>query len=614
MSTVDDKRIEEITGIQLGTERIIRFRSPLFADCTGDGTVATQAGYEFMKAPSLMGSSLLISAVDIGRPAPFMPPPWAHMYTDESELRMRHHAHFNYGYYWLELGSPYDTVAENETIRDVLLAHVYGVWDHIKNHCTVAGVREKAATHVLDWVGMVPGKRESRRIVGDYVFPVDDIRTASRHFDDVCYGGWYVDLHTDGGILATGKPPNPIFNELPDEEKDELILTVYPIPYRSLYARDVTNLFIPGRHFSADRKAFGSARVQLTTAMMGEAAGAAAWLCSKYSLLPADISKDTSLVNELQRALTRFDVFIPGRRDDDPGNLAGIASASASSVFVYPTPGAPGETVTWDGPLGLVVPAGSKPIERAEVWVETGAKETTLDLRIEALDDIWDNQIKYEDEAMCTAKRRLAADYRGWVSFPAITGFEPKVLRLILRSDVQIRLGCSRPLLPGFILQTLDRTRWHSRIDARKELSVPIRLSPEPVFFGPEQAINGWSRPVQTPNLWISDPGQSFPQWLELRWSNPVTVGRVILLFDNNLHKEHRLRPGLYRAPECARDYQIEASVQGSWRPVWETRENYVRRNECVFPPVETDRLRIVVERTNGDPSARIYEIKVYGE
>jgi hypothetical protein len=86
----------------------------------------------------------------------------------------------------------------------------------------------------------------------------------------------------------------------------------------------------------------------------------------------------------------------------------------------------------------------------------------------------------------------------------------------------------------------------------------------------------------------------------------------VILLFDNNLHREHRLRPGFYRAPECVKDYRIEAVVDGEYEIQWQTQGNYIRRNECVFPRVSTDTLRLVIEATNGDPSARIYEVKVY--
>ena len=614
VSVSSDKNIVEIAGVQLGTEKRCRFHANVFADCTGDGTVAYLAGCESMKAEVLMGSSLLISAVDNGSPARFEPPPWAQQYSDESELQMRHHAHFAYGYYWLELGSPYDTIEENEDIRDVLLSHVYGVWDHVKNHCTEPGVRKKAENYVLDWVGVLPGKRESRRTVGDYVFSGDDIRNRSAHFDDVCYGGWYIDLHTDGGILATSIPPNPVFNELPDDKREEFVATVYPIPFRSLYARDIRNLFIPGRHFSADRDAFGSARVQCTTALMGEVAGTAASLCGRLDVKPADIAGTDERIRELQRALTRYDVFIPGVRDDDPDNLARSASASASSVFVPGFPEKLEETVTWKAPMALVEPISTKMIEQVAIWIETGSEETAVKLRAEELDDIWDNIRKPDEAAIYEGERLIPGGNRGWVEYNIEKQVRSRVLRFVLQSDQPIELGCKRPILPGSIRQKLERTRWHSRIDQEKEIAVPVKLIPAQKLFGPEQAVNGWARPVQAPNLWISDAEQTFPQWLELNWKAPVLLSRVILLFDNNLHREHRLRPGFYRAPECVKDYRIEAAVGGSFAAVWESRGNFIRRNECVFPQVKTDKLRIVVEDTNGDRSARIYEVKIYAK
>lgn len=614
VSMGEGRFIEEVVGVQLGTEKHLRFRAPLFADCTGDGTVAYLAGCESMRAKALMGSSLLISAVDTGKAAPFKPPPWAHKYSEESELRMRHHSHFNYGYYWLELGAPYDTVEENETIRELLLSHVYGVWDHIKNHCTVPGVRKKAETHVLDWIGVIPGKRESRRTIGDYIFTVDDIRARTAHFDDVCYGGWYVDLHTDGGILATTLPPNPVFSELPDDERAEFIATVYPIPFRSLFARDVDNLFIAGRHFSADREAFGSARVQCTTALMGEAVGTAARLCEEIGTTPAGIIRDSETVAELQHVLAQRDVFIPGKQDNDPRNLARIAVAAASSVLVKTVPERPARTIRWEGPMALVVPLCTGSIEQVDIWIETGRQETAVELCVEELEDIWDNYKKDDGAVIFKGAETLPADNQGWVSFSVGKPISTRVVRFILQSDYPIDLGCARPILPGFIRQKLERTRWHSRIDSEKEIAVALRLTPKQDLFGPENAVNGWSRPVQAPNIWISDPEQRFPQWLELRWSEPVTVGRVILFFDNNLHREHRLRPGFYRAPECAKDYRIEAELGGETKTLWEARDNFIRRNECTFAPVITSTLRVVVLSTNGDTSARIYEVKVYEE
>ena len=264
--------------------------------------------------------------------------------------------------------------------------------------------------------------------------------------------------------------------------------------------------------------------------------------------------------------------------------------------------------------MALVLPVSTDTVEKVDIWIESGSEETEVELRIEELDDIWDNYKKPETAAIYVSKQKLPANSSGWVSFPVDRLVGSRVLRLVMESGNPIELGCTRPLMPGFIRQKLERTRWHSRIDPQKELAVPVKILPAQDLFGPEQVVNGWSRPVQAPNLWVSDPGQLLPQWIELEWPKPVTIARLILLFDINLHREHRLRGGFYRAPECAKDYRIEVAAGGAWKTVWEGRGNYIRRNECTFEAATTDKLRVVVESTNGDPSARIYEVKAYAD
>ena len=172
-----------VSGVQAGSERSIRLRARFFVDATGDGTVGALAGADFRfgrearselnesLAPKkadlkTMGSSLLFRARDMGRPVPFVPPPWAEQYPTDESLTGRHHGKFDgkeyAGYWWIEVGVPYDTIDENEQIRDEALRHLLGVWDHIKNHGD-----HGAENMGLDWIGMVPGKRESRRLMGD---------------------------------------------------------------------------------------------------------------------------------------------------------------------------------------------------------------------------------------------------------------------------------------------------------------------------------------------------------------------------------------------------------------------------------------------------------------
>ncbi len=314
----DGAIIRRIRGEQLTTERVFELEAPLFIDASGDGTLAALSGARFMTgregraefgephAPEqadrvTMGSSLLFQARDMGRPVPFERPAWAPQFGEE-ELALRPHEEIDAGFWWVELGGlGSDVIADGEAIRDELLAALHGVWDHIKN-CG----HHDAANLALEWVGFLPGKRESRRIIGDYVLREQDL-VAGRIFEDaVAYGGWPMDIHAPGGLRHRG-PPNE-FHELPQ---------VYTIPYRSLCCRDVRNLLLAGRIVSATHMAASSLRVMATCALMGQAAGTAAAMAARAGLAPRGVP-----VRDLQARLMRDDCWLPGFRHEDAADLA----------------------------------------------------------------------------------------------------------------------------------------------------------------------------------------------------------------------------------------------------------------------------------------------------
>ncbi|HYI24931.1 MAG TPA: FAD-dependent oxidoreductase, partial [Thermomicrobiales bacterium] len=185
-------RIVSVAAVQQGSEATIRVYPHAVVDSTGDGFVAFQAGAPFRYgrearsehgeswAPEepddvILGSTIMFAARDVGRQVPFTPPAWAHSFPDDASLPFRNHEGFDQGYWWIEWGGRLNTIRDNDAIRQELQAAVFGVWDHIKNHCTVPGVRERAATWALDWIGHTPGKRESRRFEGDHILTEHDV-------------------------------------------------------------------------------------------------------------------------------------------------------------------------------------------------------------------------------------------------------------------------------------------------------------------------------------------------------------------------------------------------------------------------------------------------------
>lgn len=112
-----------------------------------------------------------------------------------------------YGYWWAEWGGTLDTLKDNEAIRDELLAVVLGIWDHVKNGPSGTPARAdplKAANWALEWFGFLPGKRESRRFVGQYVLTEHDVAESRAFHDAIAFGGWPMDLHPPAGVDAPG--------------------------------------------------------------------------------------------------------------------------------------------------------------------------------------------------------------------------------------------------------------------------------------------------------------------------------------------------------------------------------------------------------------------------
>ncbi len=318
------------------SEHLYRIQAPLFIDCTGDSRLALEAGAEMrtgrearsefneslapLKADEeTLGSSILFTSRDYGRPMPFTPPKWARKVTKDS-LRFRGTSSWEYGYWWIEWGGNLDTIRDNERIRHELLGIVMGVWDYIKN----SGNHPTSANWALDWVGMMPGKRGSRRIVGDHLVTEHDLLRGT--FDDaVAMGGWPMDDHPPGGFDRPDLPPNTV---LKTQE-------VFNLPLRSLYSKNIPNLMMAGRNISATHAAFTSTRVMATCACAGQAAGTAAAQCVQQGILPRQLAQDRAKVYTLQQTLLRDDQSLRGVKNEDPADLAREATVEASAELPH---------------------------------------------------------------------------------------------------------------------------------------------------------------------------------------------------------------------------------------------------------------------------------------
>ena len=312
-ATMDGHRIASVRAWQLTSQTWITVRAQLFADCSGDSILAPLTGAEFRvgrearsefgesAAPDAadrktMGMTCLFGAKDLGRPAPFEPPAWAHRFpTDDSfGVGRKGHQWLELGYWWIELGGDRDSIADTEATRHELLRVVFGLWDHIKNHGD-----HGAEDWALDFVQFLPGKRESRRYVGDHILTQPEVEAGGRFDDTIAYGGWAMDLHPPGGFFALDDVP-AAFNPVPE---------LYGIPYGCLHSRNVPNLLFAGRNISATHVAIGSTRVMGTCAVLGQAAGTAAAIAVREGLSPREVGEQR--IAELQHTLLARDCFLP---------------------------------------------------------------------------------------------------------------------------------------------------------------------------------------------------------------------------------------------------------------------------------------------------------------
>ncbi|MDG1803549.1 FAD-dependent oxidoreductase [Flavicella sp.] len=319
---------------QLTTETEFTINAKQFIDCSGDGMMAASAGADFRTgreasaefdekyAPKeadgwQMGATLLMSSKDMGKPMPYEAPSYVIKYDYENAHPKRKIKGFEGGIWWVEVGSKGDIIAEQEENRERLMGHLHGVWDYIKN----SGKFPEADNYALDWVQSIPGRRESRRFVGDFILSEKDL-TEHRHFEDaVAYGGWSLDEHNWGGIENITHPPS-YFHAYFDK--------VYEIPYRSLYSKNIANLLFAGRNISQTHIALSSSRVMGTCALMGQAVGTAASICVKKNVTPRKVAEE--YINELQEQLLRDDAFIPNRPANDANDLAQKATVLFGST------------------------------------------------------------------------------------------------------------------------------------------------------------------------------------------------------------------------------------------------------------------------------------------
>jgi len=323
--TMDGNKIQSVTAWQSTTYTWFTVEADIFMDCSGDSILAPLTGAEYRHGREsksefgetiaqdtedkcTMGMSIILAARETDHPVKFTPPSFASYYpTDESfsgndvqnvhdQIRNHNIGTSGGNLWWVELGGNMDSIHDADRLRERLIANIYGVWDHIKNH----GDHGKENWD-LEWVGFLPGKRESRRYIGDVIVTEHDVVSGGHFEDEIAYGGWPMDDHNPYGMEKNPYSNTPSYM-IPVKEP-------YGLPYRALYSKNIDNLMFAGRNISVTHAALSSCRVMATCALLGQACGTGAAIALKYGCAPRGVYADH--MTELQNALLEDGVFLP---------------------------------------------------------------------------------------------------------------------------------------------------------------------------------------------------------------------------------------------------------------------------------------------------------------
>ena len=640
----DAGTIASVTGWQMGSERELTFSSPVFLDCTGDGLIGYLAGAEHRVgrearaehgeslAPEVadayvLGSTILFYTKDAGRAVPFVAPSFAIdvARTSIPEKRIIRSGDNGCAYWWIEWGGELDTIHDNETIRDELWGVIYGIWDYIKN----SGKFPDAATMTLEWVGSIPGKRESRRLLGDHVLTQNDVLDQVRFDDTVAFGGWSIDMHPPQGVYAYETASSHTFSD-----------GVYEIPYRSLYSRNVGNLLFAGRNLSATHVAFASTRVMATCAVIGEAAGTAAALCSGLGVAPRALYEHHR--HDLVQTLLRQDASVLGVANDDPTDLARRARVRASSHLpaVRLEPGGEGaananaatlssDVATLEHDIGITLPVQRR-LDTLSLLV---AADRDATLKVSVF-DVAKPQNFVPNALLASASVPVAAGPERWVEVPLVVELEaPSFVFVVVHAADGVTLRRSAEPLSGVLayarhlaVTSGDVNEGHNDQPLRQwnpkplhRTPVCLRTTPDERTFAPESVVNGLLRPYGAPNLWLSERREVDPEpWLTLSWDAPQRLRRVAITFNDDVHEDlinlHHHRTPFRVIPELVKDYRLDARIEGAWREFASVVGNRVRRrvHDVELDGVTDLRLRVLA--TNGSAHAEVVEVRAYAE
>ena len=628
---VGKNRVEAVRGFNSQNSTSYRIRAPFFCDASGDGIVGFQAGASFrmgaetmeefdeLFAPNiedygnLLGHSLYFYTKDAGKPIKYTPPAFA--IDNAADLpRIKNYQLNEHGckLWWVEYGGRLDTVHQSEDIKFELWKVIYGIWDYVKN----SGKYPEAENLTLEWVGTIPGKRESRRFEGDFMLSQKDIVEQRDYYDRVAFGGWAMDLHPADGVYSKHNSCTQWHSK-----------GVYSIPYRCYYSKDIDNLFLAGRIISASHVAFGSSRVMLTCAHGAQVVGKAVKICKDNGFSPRDLAQKDK-ISQLQLALNRDGQSIPRLNLLDKQDLVQSATISATSQLQLSTFKASEEWLPLSANIAKLLPLSGDQKYSFKITVKAmDETSVTLKLKIGGTTHYTpDVEVVSEDFELTkgiqtvefTIPGPLEADTFAYICF--------------MKND-KLWLQMSDEMFPGTATVFQKKNKAVSNngnqtppegigVDSfefwtpeRNHRGIAMEITPPIHKFSIDNIKTGDLRPTSMghANCWSAKIEDANPK-IQLEWDERVDIKRLKLFFDADY--DNSLESILMGHPEEITKFMVQAYkiYDGRGSLLYGAVDNHQAINEIKFnESVSTDKLIIEFKQSKKNQPIVLYKISAFG-
>ncbi|OBQ52828.1 FAD-dependent oxidoreductase [Tamlana sp. s12] len=622
-----DHKIASVKAYNSQNATFYNISAPLFCDASGDGIVAFQAGASFrigaeakeefgeLFAPDiaygeLLGHSIFFYTKRASKPVKYVAPEYALKdITKVPRYKIIEKDDTGCRFWWLEYGGRKDTIHDTEEIKHELWKVVYGVWDYIKN----SGEFEDVENLTLEWVGNIPGKRESRRFEGLYMMKQQDVIEQKRFDDAIGYGGWAIDLHPADGVYSDKSGCTQWHSK-----------GIYDIPYSSFVNKDIDNLLMAGRIISASHVAFGSTRVMATTGFTAQAVGMAAAICVSEGIQPADILKNGK-IKQLQNELNLIGQSIPNIPIDAESNLVSKATVTASSELALGTIDFDGDWLSLETSAAALLPL-KKEIKYNFKIAVNATEKTQLEVQLRVaekqynytpditLETVIIDMVPGEQMVEVPFSKALTKDQYAFVCFMANEKLKIQESNQLYSGVLAVFNGVNKAVSNNGKQtppENIGVDAFEFWIPKRRPAgkNIAMEISPAIDAYGVQNISNGFVRPWGTANSWTAALDDKNPS-LKIEWQEVEELSEISLFLDTDYdHAMETVQFGHYDdvIPFCLRNYKI-TSVEGE--VLVEVKDNYQGLNvHKLKNKIKTKGVLIEVEHPSNNVPATIFEV-----